>query len=150
VIELALFVIAYFKDDAVKPLTHPADRTMLFRQIGTIVLVVGMGEELQNFLKPDPTFQIAPQPLTLAPIKVKPHPESITVIPWSRLAARIPLTDGPDWTFIPRRDVPLRSMLPGLVSWPDFSGVAGLQELSALLEQDGDNNLVTNNLVTRT
>jgi hypothetical protein len=69
---------------------------MLFRQIGTIVLVVGMGEELQNFLKPDPTFQIAPQPLTLAPIKVKPHPESITVIPWGRLAGRTLLTDGTD------------------------------------------------------
>jgi hypothetical protein len=81
VIELALFVLAYFKDDAVKPLTHPADRAMLFRQIGTIVLVVGMGEELRNFLKPNPTLQIAPQPLTFASIKVKPHLKSITVIP---------------------------------------------------------------------
>jgi hypothetical protein len=54
---------------------------MLFRQVGTVVLVVGMGEELQRFFEPDLALQVPPQSLTLAPVEVEPHPESITVIP---------------------------------------------------------------------
>jgi hypothetical protein len=54
VIEFALFVLANFKNDGVEPLAHPANGSMLFRQIGTVVLVVGMGEELQRFFEPTP------------------------------------------------------------------------------------------------
>jgi hypothetical protein len=57
--QLTLFVLAHFEDNAVKPLTHPADRAMLFRQIRTVVLVIGTGEELQNFLEPNSTLRIA-------------------------------------------------------------------------------------------
>jgi hypothetical protein len=95
--QLTLFVLAHFKDNALEPLTDPADRAMLFRQIRTIVLVVGMGEEFQNFLEPNSTLRVAPQPLTFAPIEVKPHPQSITVIPevsWTvRSAGRFVVRD---------------------------------------------------------
>jgi hypothetical protein len=72
-IELALFVFAHFKDERAEPLTNPANRSMLLRQVGTAILVVGMGEELKRFFEPDPTFQVPSQSLTLAPIEVEPH-----------------------------------------------------------------------------
>jgi len=79
-IELALFVLAHFKDESIEPLINPADRSMLFRQVGTVVLVVGTGEELLRFFEPDSALRVPPQSLTLAPIEVEPHSGSITVI----------------------------------------------------------------------
>ncbi len=76
-IELALFVLAYFKDDTCKAAHLPSRSQMLFRQIGTIVLAVGMGEELQNFLEPNLTLQIAPQPLTLSPDQIENEPSEV-------------------------------------------------------------------------
>jgi hypothetical protein len=73
VVEFAFFVLADFLDNGIEPLTHPADCPMLFRQVGTAVLVVGMGEDLQHFFKPDSALHVPPQSLTLAPIDVEPH-----------------------------------------------------------------------------
>lgn len=72
---------------------------MLFRQVGTVVLVVGMGEELQRFFEPDSSLQVPPQSLTLAPIEMEPHLVSITVIPNRR---RIPTF----WSVIPEAGPP--------------------------------------------
>ena len=72
-VEFAFFIIADFIDNRIEPLTHPADCPMLFRQVGTAVLVVGMGEDLQSLFKPDSAVHVAPQSLALAPIEVEPH-----------------------------------------------------------------------------
>ncbi len=73
VIELAFFVFAHLKDDGVKPFSHPPDGPMLFRQIGTIVLLIRAREYLLHLFKPNTTFSIRPQPLALAPIEVESH-----------------------------------------------------------------------------
>jgi hypothetical protein len=59
-IEFALFVLAHFKDEGVEPHINPADRSMLFRQVGTVVLVVGTGEELPRFFESDPALRVPP------------------------------------------------------------------------------------------
>ena len=57
-IELAVFVLAYFKDEGVEPLINPTDGSMLFGHVGTVVLVVGAGEELLCFFESDPALQV--------------------------------------------------------------------------------------------
>ena len=68
--------------DGGEPLINPTDGSILFRHVGTVVLVVRTGEELLRFFEPDPALWVHPQSLTLAPIEVEPHSGSITVIPY--------------------------------------------------------------------
>jgi len=73
VVEFALFVLAHFKNEGVESLVNPTDGSILFRHVGTVVLVVRTGEELLRFFEPDPALWVPTQSFTLAPIEVEPH-----------------------------------------------------------------------------
>ncbi len=73
-------ILPDLKDDGVEPLSHPADRPVLCREIGALVKVIGVHENTLCLLKADSTLWVRPQSPALARIKVESHLD-ITVIP---------------------------------------------------------------------
>lgn len=61
----ALFVLPNFKDHRVETIRYPADGPILLGNIGALIEVIGMGENLLYFLKIDSAFGIGPQLLAL-------------------------------------------------------------------------------------
>ena len=49
---LALFVFPDFEDHRIQPVTHPADGQKLFRNAGSPIEPIGLGEQLPRFFKP--------------------------------------------------------------------------------------------------
>jgi hypothetical protein len=53
-------VFPHFKNQRVQSFAYPADGAVLFRQIGALVKVVGMREDLLRLLKTDPALGGSP------------------------------------------------------------------------------------------
>jgi hypothetical protein len=72
-VELAFRILADFKDDGIQAITNPTDGAMLNREIGTLVEVVRMKEDLLYFLEADSAPRIAAKALALPLIEVESH-----------------------------------------------------------------------------
>ena len=72
-IELAFCILADFKDDGIKPIANPTDGAMLNGEIGTLVEVVGVKEDLLCFLETDSASWIATKALAFPLIEVESH-----------------------------------------------------------------------------
>jgi hypothetical protein len=79
-VELSFRVLAYFKNDRIETIAYPANGAVLNRQIGALVSVVRMKENLLCFLETDSTPRVAPKTPALPLIKVESH-DGITLIP---------------------------------------------------------------------
>ena len=79
-VELSLGVFPDLKNHGIETLTHPADGTVLMREIGALVQVVRVEENLLHLLEADSTLGILPKFLALPRIEVEAH-RGITVIP---------------------------------------------------------------------
>ena len=62
---IALFIFANLKYYGVEITGHPADSAILLRNIGPLVEVIRMRENLLHFLKTDPALGIGPQLIAL-------------------------------------------------------------------------------------
>jgi hypothetical protein len=51
--DLPLFVFAYFKDDRIHPVTHPADGDILLRDIRPLVEPIRPSEQIPRLLEPN-------------------------------------------------------------------------------------------------
>ena len=80
-VEFSLCVFANLKNHRIQTITYPADCAMLNEEIGTLVGVVGMEENLLRLLETDSAPWIPPKAFTLPLIEVESH-ECITVIPY--------------------------------------------------------------------
>jgi hypothetical protein len=76
----ALLILTNLKDHRVQAFSYPSDRPVLIREIGALVEVIGVRENLLHFLKADPALGICPQPLALPGVKQESH-TGIRVIP---------------------------------------------------------------------
>ena len=72
-IELAFCILADFIDDRIHAIANPADGAMLNREIGTLIEVVRMKEDLLCFLEADTTPGIAAKALALPLIEAESH-----------------------------------------------------------------------------
>jgi hypothetical protein len=72
-VKLAFVVFPHLEDQRIQFVPDPSDRTVLFRQVASLVLVIRAKKNLLNFFKADTPLRIAPQSLALAWIEVKPH-----------------------------------------------------------------------------
>ena len=80
---LALLAFPDFKDHGIQPVTHPADGQKLFRNVGSPVEPIGLGEQLPRLFKPYAAPGIRPEAPALSGIERKAHSD-MTVIPlWS-------------------------------------------------------------------
>jgi hypothetical protein len=73
VVKLAFLILPHLKDERVQALSHPANRTVLLRQIRALIEVVGPVKYPLRLFKADPTAGILPQSLAFARIEVKTH-----------------------------------------------------------------------------
>jgi hypothetical protein len=55
----ALLILTNLKDHGVQAFSYPADRPVLIREIGALVEVIGVRENLLHFLKADPALGFA-------------------------------------------------------------------------------------------
>jgi hypothetical protein len=79
VIVFALGIVPHLKYQGVQAVTYPPDRTILLRNVGTLIKVIRMREDLLRFLEPDSTLWVCPKPLAFPYIELEPY--GITVIP---------------------------------------------------------------------
>jgi len=49
---LALFVFTELDNDGVQQVTYPANRSMLFRNLGSLIEPISLSEQLLRFLEP--------------------------------------------------------------------------------------------------
>ena len=70
---LALFVFPDFKDDRIKPVSHPANGHELFWNVGSLIEPVGPGEQLMGLLEPYATFGIRAEAPAFSRIEAKAH-----------------------------------------------------------------------------
>jgi hypothetical protein len=80
VIELAFGVFPDLKNHSVEAIAHPADGSMLMREIHALIQIIRVKEDLLCLLKADTTLGIPPKGLALPRIEVESH-AGITVIP---------------------------------------------------------------------
>jgi hypothetical protein len=73
VVEFSFRVFTYFKDDRIETVAHSANGAVLSRQIGALVSVVRMKENLLCFVETDSTPRIAPKTPALPLIEVESH-----------------------------------------------------------------------------
>ena len=79
-IELAFGVLPDLKNNGIEAIALPADGTVLMREIGTLIKIIRMKENLLRFLEADSTLGIPPKASALSRIEVESH-RGITVIP---------------------------------------------------------------------
>jgi hypothetical protein len=72
-IELAFCILADFKDDGIQSIADPADSAMLDGEIGTLVEIVRMKENLLCFLEAYSSPGIMAKALALPLIEVESH-----------------------------------------------------------------------------
>src|SRR5580698_6071468 len=72
-IELAFRILVNFKDYGIQAIANPADSAMFDGEIGTLVKVVGMKEDLPCFLEADSAPRIAAKARALPLIEVESH-----------------------------------------------------------------------------
>jgi hypothetical protein len=80
-VELSFRVFANLKDHRIQTITYPANRAMLNGQIGTLIGVIGVKENLLCLLEADSASRISPKTPALPLIEVESH-DGITVIPY--------------------------------------------------------------------
>jgi len=94
-IELAFRILVNFKDYGIQAIANPADSAMFDGEIGTLVKVVGMKEDLPCFLEADSAPTPPPTPRSAVTPAPTPPP-----IPGSFLNLKTP---GPERTAGPER-----------------------------------------------
>jgi hypothetical protein len=72
-IELAFCILADFKDDGIQSIANPSDGSMLNGEIGTLIEVVRMKEDLLCFLEADSPPGILAKAPALPLIEVESH-----------------------------------------------------------------------------
>ncbi len=72
-IELAFCILADFEYDGIEPVANPSDGAILNREIGTLVEVVRMKEDLLCFLESDYASGIPAKALALPLIELESH-----------------------------------------------------------------------------
>src|SRR5437660_5428254 len=77
---LAVRVFSHLKDKGIEPGSNPTNRTLLFRNVQTLIEIERMREDLLRLFKSDSSPGVAPQLFALAQVEVEPH-TGITVIP---------------------------------------------------------------------
>jgi hypothetical protein len=70
---LAFSVFPNLEDDAVEAIFHPADGSVLFRNIRALVEVIRVRKDFLRLLKADPTLGIRSQPPAFSRIEVESH-----------------------------------------------------------------------------
>src|SRR5260370_18721260 len=103
-VELPFCVFVNLKNHRIQTITYPTDRAMLNGEIGTLVGVVGMEENLLRLLETDSAPWIPPKALALPLIEVESH-ECITVI--SYLSREIKMKLGESTRISTARPLPL-------------------------------------------
>src|SRR5579863_395787 len=71
--DLALFVFSEFKNDRIKPVTHPTDGQELFWNVGPLIEPIRLGEQLLRLFEPDASARIRPEATALSRVKAKTH-----------------------------------------------------------------------------
>jgi hypothetical protein len=77
---LALFVFPDSEDHGIQAVAHPSDGQKLFRNVGSPIQPIGLGEQLPRSFKPYAAPRIRPKPPALSGIERKAHSD-MTVIP---------------------------------------------------------------------
>jgi hypothetical protein len=70
-VELALLVFSYFKDERIEVWAHPANRSILLREIRSLVQIVRAIEDCPRLFKSDAVLGSLPQALAFARIEVE-------------------------------------------------------------------------------
>lgn len=73
VVVLAFIVFTYFENQGVEPSADPADRAVLFGEIGALIEIVRALENRLSFLEPDCPLWVPLQFEALLRVKTKPH-----------------------------------------------------------------------------
>ena len=81
-IVFAFVIFAHFEDEGVEFAANPSDCTVLLRQVGALIEVVGMRKDLLRFFETDAAPRVCSQTLAFAFVEVKNAFVDITVIPF--------------------------------------------------------------------
>jgi hypothetical protein len=74
-------IVPHLENERVQPGAYPADSTELFGDIGSLIEVVGMREDLLGFLESDAALRVGPEFLAFPCVELEAHGWSITLIP---------------------------------------------------------------------